>query len=256
LSILPTSNGIAGLAALLPNQTQDAGPLTGLIDSALGLARAAVDRGADSVSISAQALSLSIQSGNSTISVRMTQVHFAAHFGAGAPEGLGLLTRGDIKDLLDAAYTFAGVPPLAEGAEITAPPQAVLDYWSVENTAGRIADFALSNYRNWLDGREDGVEARQEYVDYISRAVQQGFDEAMGFLEGISPIIDENVARMHEIVWDRFEDFVANGDGRSNEELEGALAEGRRFLNFIYNLPVNRGAFPEGAPRDGVNALA
>lgn len=250
MSILPVSNGISGLSALLPNRTQDASAFLGLIDSARSLAQGAIDRGADSVSISAQALSLSIQSGNSTLSIRMTQVHFAAHFGAGAPERLGLLNEGDIKDLLDAAYTFAGVNPLAEGAEITAPPPAVLDYWSVENTANRIADFALSNYLNWLEEREDTSEARQEYVDYISKAVQQGFDEAMEFLEGISPVIDRNVAEMHDIVWGRFEGFVADGEGRSSEEVEGALAEGRRFLNYIYNLPINRGAFPEGPPAD------
>jgi len=239
MSISPISSQMSGVSTYLQPQSGK-NSVSSLLDGALGLARNAIGQGANSVSISAQSLNLDIQSGNRSLSIQYTRFSMVASFGANESPGLGLMNYGDIKDLLDTAYSFAGVTPQVEGAEITTPPQGVQEYWSVENTANRIADFALSNYLVWLGENENTAEARQEYVDYIGKAVQKGFDEAQEILTGLSPIIDENVANMHDIVFGRLQDFVEEEETPSAEALAQAMKDGRMFLEFVYNLPLNQ----------------
>lgn len=204
----------------------------------------------DTLSISATAMNLSVQYQNGQMAVKMSRQSLSLSITASGPQGLGVMNRGEIKNLLDTMYSFAGATPPAEGAELTAPPSAVIDYWNAENTGTRIADFSLSYYNIWAEGREDSADLRQAYVDWIGKAVQQGFDEAAPFVSGISDEIDQKVQGIHDKIWEIFSNFVKNGLDRSEQENRSIIQSGLDFLNYTRNLPDRDGGRAAGSSRD------
>jgi hypothetical protein len=103
-------------------------------------------------------------------------------------------------------------------AQLGIPEGAVLDT-SPEATANRIADFALNFFENWLENDEarlglEDQEARQQFVDFIGAAIQQGIDEARGILESLQALngdVESQIDNTAELVQQRLEDFVLNG---------------------------------------------
>ena len=84
---------------------------------------------------------------------------------------------------------------------------------SPEATANRIADFALGAYGGWRERHYELAEdeARQQFVNFIGGAVNQGFEEARGILSALNVLSGEtenNVNTMYELVQKRFEDFL------------------------------------------------
>jgi Domain of unknown function (DUF5610) len=109
-----------------------------------------------------------------------------------------------------------------------------------EKTAGRIADFALSWYGQWLDGREDSTESRAEFAEYIGDAVQQGFDEAAGILGALPENTQAGIDQTHKLVFGALEDFVENGQSKDPQQLAGSQVAGLQFnATFgFYNDPM------------------
>ncbi|MBN2309848.1 MAG: DUF5610 domain-containing protein [Candidatus Hydrogenedentes bacterium] len=95
---------------------------------------------------------------------------------------------------------------------------SVLDT-SPEATAGRIADFALNFFDAWRQGDESRMalsdeEAREQFVNFIGGAIDQGFQEARGILDSLSALstdINDGIDSTYEIIQQRLLDFVANG---------------------------------------------
>ncbi len=98
-----------------------------------------------------------------------------------------------------------------------------------EKTAGRIADFALSWYGQWLDGREDSQETRAEFADYIGDAVQQGFDEAGAILGVLPENTQSEIDQTHELVFAALDSFVENGLHKGGQELAESQLAGLQF---------------------------
>lgn len=100
-------------------------------------------------------------------------------------------------------------------AELGIPEDTTLDL-SPEATAGRIADFALGFFGNFLDNHPelDGDGARAAFVDLIGPAIEQGISEARGILGALSALSGETtglIDSISSIVQERLDAFLANG---------------------------------------------
>jgi len=103
-------------------------------------------------------------------------------------------------------------------AQLGIPEGAVLDT-SPDATANRIADFALNFFEKWLENDDaraglEGQEARQQFVDFIGAAIQQGIDEARGILDSLQALngdVESQIGNTAEVIQQRLEDFVLNG---------------------------------------------
>jgi hypothetical protein len=62
------------------------------------------------------------------------------------------------------------------------------EYWSVENTAGRLVDFAKSLYANGGD--------RQEHVEKMITGMEQGYGEAKTAFGGFLPDIGRQTVNL------------------------------------------------------------
>ena len=87
---------------------------------------------------------------------------------------------------------------------------------SAEATAGRIADFALGAFSAWRENHAEleEDEARQAFVDFIGGAINQGIEEAreiLTALQALSDDVDSMISSVSELVWERLNDFAANG---------------------------------------------
>jgi hypothetical protein len=145
------------------------------------------------------------------------------------PTPLGT-SNGQIQDRLD----FGGGEPISQGQAMTVVYDKALEKLrlvvedarsalgmaqntiidtSPEATATRIADFALGAYDGWRSRHSELAEddARQQFVDFIGGAVNQGFEEARGILSALNVLNGEtesNVNKMYELVQKRFQDFL------------------------------------------------
>ncbi len=109
-----------------------------------------------------------------------------------------------LRSVVDQARTELGLP---EGAELDTSPDA---------TAGRIVEFALNFFEKYAErnGLEDNEEGRTAYVEFISKAVYQGIDEARGILSALNalnPEISGNIDKTTDIIDQQFENFIVNG---------------------------------------------
>ena len=87
---------------------------------------------------------------------------------------------------------------------------------SPDATAGRIADFALGAFSSWSKNHTDveGEDARQQFVDFIGGAIQQGISEARGILQSLNSLtgeVDGNIDKTWSAVQSRLNDFVSKG---------------------------------------------
>ncbi|MBN1256303.1 MAG: DUF5610 domain-containing protein [Planctomycetes bacterium] len=92
------------------------------------------------------------------------------------------------------------------------------ELYSPENTAERILNFALSQYSKF--GEEDTEAARQEFADYIGKAIQEGFDSALAILGDIAENIRAGIDKTHELVFQGLADFIANGRPEATPQVE------------------------------------
>lgn len=125
------------------------------------------------------------------------------------------------------------------------------DLFSPENTAQRIADFALAQYKP--SGEGDTEETRTDFISYIGEFVQKGFDEAARILGYLPDEIAAGVDQTHELVFGAFDDFISNGlaanqDERTsnvmafyeafNQNISITETTGRQFTYNLYGQPA------------------
>ena len=118
--------------------------------------------------------------------------------------------------VLERAYNKLSSVVADARAALGIPEGAELDT-SEEATAGRITDFALGFYDNYLKNNnlEDSKDSRKQFADFIGGAIGQGIDEARGILSSLNAL-DENsfsIDKTHGLVQSRLDDFVKNGLG-------------------------------------------
>ena len=80
----------------------------------------------------------------------------------------------------------------------------------------------------------DTEEARKEFADMMGKAVQKGFDQALGALGKIPDETRAGIDKTHELVFKGFEDFVKNGMKQEKEDTYKAL----QGLEFTYESTV------------------
>lgn len=93
------------------------------------------------------------------------------------------------------------------------------DYFSPENTADRIVDFATSFFPNSAQFKSKGntEEARGEFADIMRKAVQKGFDQAMGKLGKVPQNVQDGIDKTHDLTFKGIDDFVKHGMNRGKD---------------------------------------
>lgn len=94
------------------------------------------------------------------------------------------------------------------------------DYFSPEKTAGRIVDFATAFFplSDAFKKAGDTEEARKEFSEMMGKAIQKGFDQALGTLGSIPKSVKDGVDKTHELTFKGLEDFVKNGMDRNKQD--------------------------------------
>ena len=134
----------------------------------------------------------------------------------------------DIQKLLGSATDFSSlINALGSGqkAQAAAPnPNDAManlkDYFSPEKTADRIVDFATAFFPNSdaFKAKGDTEEARSEFADVMRKAIQKGFDQAMGTLGKVPQSVQNDIDKTHELTFKGIDDFVKNGMNRKKEQ--------------------------------------
>ena len=101
-------------------------------------------------------------------------------------------------------------------AQLGLEPAATLDT-SVEATAGRIVDFVVRAFEGWRDSRPEmgEEEAREEYVSFITPAIEQGVREAediLSALQALSPEVQSNITAISDLINEQLAGFVSGVD--------------------------------------------
>lgn len=101
------------------------------------------------------------------------------------------------------------------------------DYFSPENTAGRIVDFATAffpmseAYKKYGDTEE----ARAEFGEMMRGAINKGFEQAMGALGSVPKNTQEGIDKTHELSMKGIDDFIKNGVKKEKEETQENLRD-------------------------------
>ncbi len=115
----------------------------------------------------------------------------------------------------------------SDETEATDPFAQLQEYFSPEATADRILDFSLGFFGNSQQYKEGGntEEARSNFADIIGKAIQKGFDQAMGILGKLPDETQEEVDETHSLVFDGLDNFVKTGskDGEEGDEVTEPL---------------------------------
>ncbi len=111
------------------------------------------------------------------------------------------------------ALTGTENPQDAQKVASKDPMEMMRTFFSPENTARRILDFSLNFFKmsSFFEDGGDTEEARGGFADFIGKAIQKGFDEAMGILGSVPEETQQDIDKTHELVFDGLDDFVENG---------------------------------------------
>lgn len=124
-------------------------------------------------------------------------------------------------------FLNGGVNGTKEGEQTNAndPFAALRDLFSPEKTAQRILDFSLGFFGNSSMFREGGdtEESRGSFADYIGKAIQKGFDEALGVLGKLPEQTSKEIDKTHELVFDGLDNFKKNGYDSSKSGLYSSI---------------------------------
>ncbi|HNW35315.1 MAG TPA: DUF5610 domain-containing protein [Candidatus Ozemobacteraceae bacterium] len=86
------------------------------------------------------------------------------------------------------------------------------EFFSPEKTAQRILDFALHFFPMSSYGKEGNTEdTRQNFSDFIGKAIQTGFDQAFQILGNIPGEVKSTADKTHDLVFQGLDNFVKNG---------------------------------------------
>jgi hypothetical protein len=100
------------------------------------------------------------------------------------------------------------------------------DYFSPESTANRIVDFAAALY----DGKGD----RGEFGETMRKAIQKGFDQAMGILGKVPQSVQDGIDKTHSLTMKGLDDFIANG--RNPAKTEQGVYSGLEQYTFSFEM--------------------
>ena len=141
--------------------------------------------------------------GTLQLNIEVTQSVVGISFGAGAIESSGNDLFAQLSDKLP-EDARALLDQFLGGS--LAP-----DYFSPENTANRIADFALGGFSFFEGGKaaaENSQDSRQRFADFILPAIDQGIREALDILGDMPSPILEDVEQTRDLIGERFDAFV------------------------------------------------
>lgn len=114
---------------------------------------------------------------------------------------------------------------------------SLLDYFSPEKTAGRIVDFATAFFplSNAYKKGGDTEESRAEFGEMMRKAIQKGFDQAMGKLGKVPKATQDGIDKTHELTMAGIDDFIKNGlnQDKQNQGIYSALEQ------FSMNFEIN-----------------
>lgn len=104
--------------------------------------------------------------------------------------------------------------------------KSMQDYFSPEATSGRIVDFATAFFplSDAFKKGGDTEEARKEFADMMGKAIQKGFDQALGTLGAVPKDTMDGINKTHELTFKGLDDFVKNGlnkDKQQNDVYQG-----------------------------------
>lgn len=111
------------------------------------------------------------------------------------------------------------------------------DYFSPEKTADRIVDFATAFFplSDQYKKGGDTEESREEFAEIMRKAIQKGFDQAMGTLGNVPKNVQEGIDKTHELTFKGIDDFVKNGMNR-NKEQQGVYSS---LQELVFNAQVS-----------------
>ncbi|QDU62656.1 hypothetical protein Pan216_35230 [Planctomycetes bacterium Pan216] len=95
------------------------------------------------------------------------------------------------------------------------PSDLLSEFFSPENTANRITDFALGGFGFFEGGTaasENSEESRQRFADYILPAIEEGFQSALGILGELPEETTNELGQTRSLIDERFADFVTGLD--------------------------------------------
>lgn len=132
------------------------------------------------------------------------------------------------------------------------------DYFSPEATAGRIVDFATMFFPlsdEFKDGG-DTEETRKAFSERMGKAIQKGFDDAIGTLGGnYSGTVGEGVDKTHELVFKGLDDFVKKGMKPGEEEKDKQNALQQFAFSFEMNYSSKTTSVSYGSKPSSTSAL-
>lgn len=105
------------------------------------------------------------------------------------------------------------------------------NYFSSENTANRIFNFATSFYETYLlgTGKEDSEASRQEYKDIIGSAIDEGFGQALDILGDLPGAVSKEIQNTHDLIFAKLDKFVTGEEQtysqKVNEKITSKLSE-------------------------------
>lgn len=82
------------------------------------------------------------------------------------------------------------------------------EYFSPENVARRIFDFAITHYGKGSFTGEDTPELRERYRDFIMPAIDRGFADALAILGDLPEDVMESVDTTHDLIVEKFDQFA------------------------------------------------
>jgi len=112
-----------------------------------------------------------------------------------------------------------------------ASAQDLVEFFSPENTASRIVDFATNFLGAYQGNHPDDSENDQvnQFTTMIGEAIKQGFDEAEDILGSFDELgeIGDNIQKTYDLVLTGLEEFRLShfNDGVIQEEIEDTAAE-------------------------------
>jgi hypothetical protein len=113
----------------------------------------------------------------------------------------------------DEAKAAADPRSFDEAKEIPGLPE----YWNAENTAGRIADFALS-FAGMFEGGDD------EFVSMIKDAIDKGFSQAKDLLGKMPGEITKLTDKTHALIMDKIDKWASDRAAGAENAVEQPAA--------------------------------
>jgi hypothetical protein len=100
------------------------------------------------------------------------------------------------------------------------------NYFSAQNTADRIYNFATSFYETYLagTGKEDSEASRKEYKDIIGSAIDEGFNQALSILGDLPDKVSNEIQNTRTIIFDKLDRFVSGEEKTYSQKVDETIS--------------------------------